>query len=80
MARKRIFEDEEKAAAAEIRLCIFHNVGCVFDHTHKKAGGNKALYYEDVRKFKMKKLASFLRYQTDGQTSVNTATALGEVL
>lgn len=36
MALKSIFEYEEKTEAAEIYLCFFHNVGCVFDQLVKK--------------------------------------------
>lgn len=71
MALKSIFEYEEKTEAAEIYLCFFHNVGCVFDQLVKKLEETTLCItdvYEEVQKFKMKMLQrkqdSFFGYQT----------------
>ncbi len=71
MALKKIFDDEEKTEAADIHLCFFYNVGCVFDQHIKKLEETKPCITdvdEEVQKFKTKMLLrkqdSFFGYQT----------------
>lgn len=62
---------KKKTAAAEIYLCFFHNVGCVFDTLVRKLEETNLCItdvYEEVGKFKVKMLQrkedSFFGYQT----------------
>ncbi|KAK0135426.1 hypothetical protein N1851_028718 [Merluccius polli] len=71
VALRKTFEEEVNTDTAEIYLCFFHNVGCVFDLLVKKLELTDLCItdvYEEVRKFEMKMLQrkedSFFGFQT----------------
>ena len=71
MALRKTFEEEVNTDTAEIYLCFFHNVGCVFDLLVKKLELTDLCItdvYEEVKQFKMKMLQrkqdSFFGFQT----------------
>ena len=61
-----MFEDEDKTGAAEIYLCLFHNVGCGFDQLKSLEVKNEDASAETGQIFWIPDQAA------DGQKSVST--------